>query len=131
MGYEITIKDGYAHIRFFGQLTVADLSAAAGRLDEVGSMAESSPHRLTDISEVEDISLNFAEMQKFTEKRSAVKPKSKIRSAIVTRTPVQYGCARMFQMLSKQPRIKVAVFRDFDKALQWILGGTEADDPAP
>ena len=130
MGYEFTTKDGYAHIRFTGQLTVEDLSAVAGCLDELGSTAESSPHRLMDISGVEDISLNFAALQKFTEKRSAVKPRNRVRLAIVARTPVQFGCARMFQQLSKQPRVKVDVFRELDSALQWMLGETEEVDRA-
>jgi hypothetical protein len=131
MGYEITIKDGYAHVQFTGQLAVQDLSETARRLDEADATAASVLHRLTDISGVENISIDFAAMQDFAEKRSAVKHKNQVRSAIVAKTPVQYGCARMFQMLSKQPGIKFAVFSEMGSALHWISGGSEVIQSPP
>ena len=128
MGYELTTNDGYAHIRFTGQLTLEDLSAVAGLLDELGSTAEVLLPRLMDISGVENISLNFAALQSFTEKRNTVRPMAKVKLGIVANTPVQYGCARMFQQLSKQPRVKVDVFRELDDARQWIFSGAEVAD---
>jgi len=129
MGYEFTLKEGYVHVQFSGQLTVDDLSAAARRLDEADATAASALHRLTDISGVENISIDFAAMQDFAEKRSAVTHKIQVRSAIVAQTPVQYGCARMFQMLSKQPGIKFAVFSEMSSALHWISGKADVDKP--
>jgi len=129
MAYEFTIQAEYLHLQFSGQLTVEELSIGAKLLDEADATAGAAMHRLTDISGVKDISINFAAMQDFAEKRSAVKHKNQVRSAIVAKTPVQYGCARMFQMLSKQPGIMFAVFGDTASALLWISGASEVDQP--
>lgn len=50
-----------------------------------------------------------------------------VRRAIVAKTPVQYGIARMFQALSERNNQMVAIFRDHADAEAWLA----SDAPPP
>jgi hypothetical protein len=121
MAYEVVAKIGYVQVRLMGQLTVSDLTEAANCLDQLDTIGESSLHRLVDISEVENLAIQFDAMHSFSVKRASVRLRNNVKTAIVARTLVQYGCARMFQMLNKQPQTVVEAFRESDSALHWIL----------
>ena len=45
---------------------------------------------------------------------------SPIRSALVASKPVQFGFARMFQMLNDNPRIQIRIFSGLEEAEQWL-----------
>lgn len=131
MAYEITNKAGYVLVRLLGQLNMTDLTEVTKPLDEADKMMETSPHRLIDVSEVDGIQLNFTAIHQLTENRRAVKLKNNVKSALVARTPVQFGFARMFQTLNSQSQIEVRIFSDADSALRWITGQTgPGDQPA-
>lgn len=49
--------------------------------------------------------------------------KNRVKSAIVAQRPVDYGMARMFEMLIQNPQIEVRVFRDGESARQWLAVG--------
>ena len=43
-----------------------------------------------------------------------------IRSALVASKPVQFGFARMFQMLNDNPRVQIRIFGSLEEAHQWL-----------
>jgi len=44
-----------------------------------------------------------------------------IRSALVADKPIQFGFARMFQMLNDNPRVQIRIFGNLEEAQQWLL----------
>ena len=120
MAYEFTEHPGYVQARLRGQVTMADLAAITGLLDKAEAAPGASPHRVFDITEAEDITVNFVAVHDFSARRRMVTLKNQVKTAIVAKTPVQFGCARMFQMVSQQPQTEVAVFSDAPSALAWV-----------
>jgi len=47
-------------------------------------------------------------------------PKTKMRRAIVVSGDLSFGMARMFQLLMGDDHLEYGVFRDYDKALEWL-----------
>ena len=47
------------------------------------------------------------------------------RSAVVTRTDVGYGLARMYSALVEEAGIDVQAFRDMDEAMMWLQAPTQ------
>jgi hypothetical protein len=43
-----------------------------------------------------------------------------IRSALVANRPVQFGFARMFEMLNDNPRIQIRIFGNLEEAQRWL-----------
>jgi hypothetical protein len=49
---------------------------------------------------------------------------NEVRIAIIAPTTLQYGYARMFQMLLNLQQVEIAVFKEEDSALQWLAINT-------
>lgn len=81
-------------------------------------------NQLVDLTDATELDFNYRTM-------SAVATTSifsrGVRRAIVARTPVQYGVARMFQALSESSGQIVALFDDRGAAEAWL----EGDAPSP
>ena len=107
-------------IIFSGHLTDGDLATVAESLAEIEAAAEVSPDRLSDLTDVTSIALNFVAMELFAAKRRAAVLRNPVRSALVAPTQLQYGFARMFQTLNDHPEIEIQLFRDMDSGLHWI-----------
>jgi len=120
MAYTISIEAGYAHIVLLGSLTVFEVIEATHELDKIEAERRFSYHRLVEISGVENLHLDFSAVHQFASGRRSVKLWNKVRTAVVAKTTVQYGIARMFQLLNAQPQTEVDVFRDTASALGWI-----------
>jgi hypothetical protein len=125
MPYSISSERGYTYINLSGHLTVPEVAAAVQKMDEIDSGADATPNRLVDITAVENLQVSFSEMSNFASLRRSVKLKNPVRTAVVARTPVQFGVARMFELLNQQPQTQVAVFTDPDLARRWLAGEAE------
>ena len=121
MGFEFKSQVGYVLLRLYGKMEVRDLYEIAKHLDAAEQPGRPSPHRFIDMTEVEEVSLNFDNMHGFTSGRSGVKLKNMVRVAVVTKNIVQFGLARMFQTLNQQPQTEVSVFHDQETARRWLL----------
>ncbi len=120
MAFEIQQLDGLVHVKLTGHITGDDLIAMAKVFSEIEPRYDVSPHRISDCSEVEDVVLNFAEMEAFAAKRRVARLKNKVKSAIVATKPIQFGFARMFQTLNNNPNIEIVIFSDAENARNWI-----------
>ncbi|HEX2854014.1 MAG TPA: hypothetical protein VHO24_12310 [Opitutaceae bacterium] len=79
-----------------------------------------SPDRITDMSRVSGITLDFTAMEAFAAKRRNAPLKNRVKSAIVAPQPLQFGFARMYQTLNENRDIVIELFRDEASALQWL-----------
>ena len=103
----------------FGVLDLKELEAITAeveRLEESGTVGD----RLTDLSELERIDVGFEEVFAVALKRALRPIRTPIRSALVASKPVQFGFARMFQMLNDNPRIQIRIFDNRPEAEQWL-----------
>ncbi|HEY2343731.1 MAG TPA: hypothetical protein VGH90_11895 [Chthoniobacteraceae bacterium] len=109
-------------IDFKGPLTKRDLTALADTLFEKESSMELTPDRITDVSKVTRMEIEFSDIWALVQRRRTRPPANPIKSAIVAATPVQLGFARMFQTLNDIAGIKIAIFPDQEAAQAWIEG---------
>jgi len=85
-------------------------------LEDAGVMRD----RLTDLTALERIDVGFEEVFALAMKRAERTVPAPIRSALVANRPVQFGFARMFQMLNDNPRIQIRIFGNLEEAQQWL-----------
>lgn len=120
MAYDIQFLDGLVRTTLYGQLTAHDLMEIAKVAAEIETRMEVSPDRLTNMSRVTGVSLDFAAMEAFAAKRRDAPLKNRVKSAIIAPQALQFGFARMYQTLNENPNIELAVFRDEASAVLWL-----------
>lgn len=119
MPFEIRDEGGFYSARLFGVLDIEDLDAVAAeveRLEDAGVMGD----RLTDLTALEHINVGFEEVFGVALKRAQRQIRAPVRSALVADKPVQFGFARMFQILNDNPRIQIRIFGTRAEAEQWL-----------
>jgi hypothetical protein len=119
MPFEISDEGNFHSARLFGVLDRADLNALieeVERLEDQGLLAD----RLTDLTALDRIDVGFEEVFALAMKRGERKVLTPIRSALVANRPVQFGFARMFQMLNDNPRIQIRIFGNLEEAQRWL-----------
>jgi hypothetical protein len=119
MPFEISDEGNFHSARLFGVLDRADLDAVmqeVERLEDEGVMRD----RLTDLTALDHINVGFEEVFALAVKRGERKVPAPIRSALVANRPVQFGFARMFQMLNDNPRIQIRIFGNREEAQRWL-----------
>ena len=119
MPFEIRDEGNYHSARLFGVLDRADLNAMTTeveRLEDAGVLID----RITDLTSLERIDVGFEEVFAVAQRRAERKVTAPIKSALVANRPVQFGFARMFQMLNDNPRIQIRIFGNLQEAEQWL-----------
>jgi hypothetical protein len=119
MPFEISDQGNFHSARLFGVLDRADLNAVmqeVQRLEDEGVMGD----RLTDLTALDRIDVGFEEVFALALNRAERKVTAPVRSALVANRPVQFGFARMFQMLNDNPRIQIRIFGNLEEAQQWL-----------
>ena len=119
MPYEFRDEGTYYYARLSGSLDRAELNAMTQeveRLEDAGVMLD----RITDFTSVERIDVGFEEVFAVAQRRAERRVATPIRSALVANRPVQFGFARMFQMLNDNPRIQIRIFGSLEEAQQWM-----------
>jgi hypothetical protein len=105
---------------------VFDLAAALAHQDQLLADPDFDPSysQLLDYSHVTEVRIDTNDVRKLAE-RSVFWPCSR-RAMYVTRD-IEYGFARMFEMLRENAGEKgIRVFRNLDDALTWIFAGRDA-----
>ena len=119
MPHEFRDEGKYYYARLSGTLDRAELTAMTEeveRLEDAGVMLD----RITDFTSVERIDVGFEEVFAVAQRRAERRVATPIRSALVANRPVQFGFARMFQMLNDNPRIQIRIFGSLEEAQQWL-----------
>jgi hypothetical protein len=119
MPFEIRDEGKYFSARLFGILDREDLNAVTA---EVERLEDEGPpkDRLTDFTALDRIDVGFEEVFALAMRRAQRKVTAPIRSALVANRPVQFGFARMFEMLNDNPRIQIRIFGTLEEAQQWL-----------
>ena len=119
MPFEIRDEGNYYSARLSGVLDRADFNAMAKeieRREEEGGLKD----RLTDLTAVERIDVGFEDVFALAQRRAQPVVATPIKSALIANRPVQFGFARMFQMLNDNPRLQIRIFGNLEEAQQWL-----------
>jgi hypothetical protein len=76
--------------------------------------------RLIDLTALARVDVGFEEVFALAHKRAQRPITIPVRSGLVACKPVQFGFARMFQMLNDNPRIQIRIFGSREEAEQWL-----------
>jgi hypothetical protein len=117
-------------LQFTGNLLLVEVSGTLDRraLDAIfndfaGFMSGLShaPDLLTDISGVDELPVHGDDIRSiFARCARIASPSNPFRHALVGATPLQFGVARMFQMLNPSSRAEVEVFSTREGAHSWL-----------
>lgn len=105
-----------------GEVTAEEIIAG---LEGVFDSGDYRPH-FNGISDLRDINWESEQGDLRKIVQFIIRNKSRIgrhRSAIVVSEERSFGMSRMFEVFSEQTPLKVRVFRDYDKALEWVKAG--------
>ena len=119
MPFEIRDEGKFYSARLYGVLDRADLNAVmkeVERLEDAGLLID----RITDLTALDRIDVGFEEVFAIAQRRAERRVTAPIKSALVANRPVQFGFARMFQMLNDNPRILIRIFGSLEEAQQWL-----------
>lgn len=120
MPFELTSTDGILCARFYGRLAFEDLQEAFAAVATIEAQAEVCPHRLVDLSSVNEVDIDYSSMQRAAAVRQQAPLKNHVKSAVVAPTPLLLGFARMFQALNDNPNIRLEIFPNAAAAWVWL-----------
>ena len=116
------MKDGLLYVTFTGTITEADLDKVAVDVLEIETASPVIPHRISDLSMVTDVGIDFSSIP-FTgfQRRMETKIANpiRVRHSVASR-PEHVGFARMFQTVNRHPQITIRIFPDAASALAWL-----------
>lgn len=114
--------DGLIIVQFQGRVTGDDLQRLAAAYQEIEARLETTPDRITDLSDwvpnSEDLPSDA--LNEFGRRRALANVKNKVKSAIIAPQPGQFGLARMYQAYNRNPKIETMIFKDSESACMWI-----------
>ena len=129
MAVEVRTDGPILEVRTSGVLSNEDFLALAAEARRIDASELSGRHRLTDLSEVTRIDMTFQGMASYADNRRRVELPNPVKSAIVAQQVAHYGIARMFQTLTDNPKMVIAIFPDMDSARRWLaLPGVAAPE---
>lgn len=120
MAVEIAMQGDILCITLTGTLHETDLHEIGSSVAAIENSLSIAPPRLADLSGLQKVSVGYAEMSILAEQRRNSALANSIRTALLVKTPVQMGMARMFQTLNDHPRITLEIFEDRERALSWL-----------
>ena len=120
MPYTITVKNKVVHCALTGRITGLDLAALQGESKNYEQNVDVVPHRITDMTGIEELAIHFPDISALAAKREPLRFPNSFKSAIIARDMLHLGYARMFQTLNQNPQIVVQIFPDEASAIKWI-----------
>ncbi|MGB8354646.1 MAG: hypothetical protein WCD79_12205 [Chthoniobacteraceae bacterium] len=121
MPSQVSIKDGILFVAFTGTVSEADLDKVAVDVLEIENTRPVIPHRISDLTEVTDLSIDFSSILSLAQRRMETVIGNPIKSAIVASKPEHIGFARMFQTVNRHTQITIRIFPDMGAALAWLV----------
>ena len=118
-------KDRIVEVRYAGRLTDEELL----EFWETYASSEDYPHalgyqELSDLSEADFTAVTndgLSRMISLSDQSSERHKAGSIRVAVYAPTDLQFGMARVCEALSRSSKEEMAVFRDYNAAVQWLL----------
>lgn len=119
--YSITEEEGVFLVLFSGVVTPRELVDFAGAAWAIEQARTVVFPRITDLSGVTSMELDFKAVWQLAENRKRRTFPNAFKSAIIAPKDHLLGFARMFQTLNDHPQITIRIFRDLPSARGWII----------
>ena len=103
-----------------GALSAEDLQLIAVRAAQLEDAETVIPPRLIDMTDVESVSVGFAEVLALASQRRARNYPNAFKCAFLVGGEVQKGYARMYQTLNDNPQFRVRIFNSRADAEAWL-----------
>ena len=120
MSHALRTDGDILRIDFTGTFTNQDLAQSAVDLARLEDASPVVPHRIADLRPVERLMIDFSGVLALAETRRQRRFPNQFKTAIIAADLVQYGFARMFQVLNDHSQIVIAIFGDDANALNWL-----------
>jgi hypothetical protein len=127
MPWKITVENKVLRITLSGRVTGRDFEDLTAEAKNYEENVEVVPHRITDLTEVQEWAIHYPEISALADKRRELLFPNRFKSAIIATSHQHVGYARMFQTLNDNPQIAIRIFPDDASASEWIAspGGFE------
>jgi len=129
MPFEVVTQNQLLLITLRGTFTGQDLMELFASVRAEEEKLPFSPNRLTDLTLARGPELTHYDIARMVGLIKFIRYHNSHKSAIVAPSLLQYGFARMFQMLSTNPQVEVGVFRDMPDAHVWLEAEERQLDP--
>ena len=126
MAYYISIENNVIQIALTGRVTGGDLQAVIAETAQY-ERTPITPHRVTDLSEITELDVNFPDVMTIAQQRRKLKFQNSFKSAIIAQHDLHLGYARMFQTLNDNPQIYIRIFANRREADRWVSDGDESN----
>jgi hypothetical protein len=120
MPFEIRDEGPFFFSRLFGVLSHADLLALARELERLEDQSPAPKNRICDLTSLDEIEVGFQSILEVAEARTQRPLAAPVKSALIARSRLHFGFARMFQMLNTNPQIELRIFASREDAVQWF-----------
>jgi hypothetical protein len=120
MPYQIQADRHLVRVTYTGHVTEAEVLRSAAELAELRTGYDRPPDQLMDFSGIEMQETRYELLLPIGTKLRRQVFTSAFRYAMVARTPLSYGIARMFQTLISHPQIDVRIFSTVAEADSWL-----------
>jgi hypothetical protein len=127
LSYDLDVKPDLIQCVMTGALTGNDLSRLAAEADAIEADFDRVPHRITDMTGVTVMEVGYPEVRAFALHRRTLQFPNTFKSAILVRSKVQFGIARMFQSLNDNSWITIQIFEDRTEAGAWLREAETTD----
>jgi hypothetical protein len=124
-----TFSDRLIRCTYLGKVGATELAQALVYADDIEREFGLTPDRLTDLTQIEDAQLSFAELAPLARRRRMQVFKNPYRSAVVAAKPFQFGLARMFQSMVTTESMELQIFNDEASALAWLRSPKKHQTP--
>lgn len=125
MKYSIDEDERLWRLTLSGPMTKQDLLEVKRLIMEIDESSSVAQNRLVDLRPLSVMDIDYRSVSELARTLGSRALANTERVALLAGVPVQYGFARMFQMLSENWHAKVEVFENEEDALDWLLNQTQ------
>ena len=120
MPHEIQATDRFIRVIFTGHFTEADRLELGSELPRVEATYKIFPDRMLDFTAVEKNDFEFPAIERRAAAARARVYPNPFKLALVAPKPLDYGCARMYQILNDNPQVDLKIFKTRSEAEEWL-----------
>jgi hypothetical protein len=120
MSYSIDTTTKFIRVVYEGTLETKDIQGVLKDTLIAEGEKLNGINRIDDLRKLKGIAIGFTELSGFTESLRKIQIPKIVKSAILTSSPIQYGTARMFQIILDHPKVQVAIFSNEEEAHNWL-----------
>jgi hypothetical protein len=125
MEYTIDANETLWRVTLSGTLSKRDLLELERLIMEMDQSSSVARHWLVDLRPLSTMDLDYRSVSKLARALGSRSLPHTERVVLLAGIPIQYGFARMFQMLSEQWHAQVEVFENEKDALNWLSNQTQ------